>query len=132
MSEAEDVQAPQTLPPSAPPTSQFGLLGTRRLAPLFVTQLLGAFNDNLFKQAFIVILTFGALSAGANSGIYVNLAAGLFIVPFFLFSATAGTLADKYEKSRLIRLVKLGEIAALGHEVPPAEFATVTPEHAGY
>ena len=91
-------------------TSQFGLLGTRRLAPLFVTQFFGAFNDNLFKQAFIVILTFSGLVAIEDTGIYVNLAAGLFILPFFLFSATAGTLADRFEKSRLIRFVKLGEI----------------------
>ena len=91
-------------------TSQFALLGTRRLAPLFVTQFFGAFNDNLFKQAFIVILTFSGLVAIEDTGIYVNLAAGLFILPFFLFSATAGTLADRFEKSRLIRYVKIGEI----------------------
>ena len=91
-------------------TSQFGLLGTRRLAPLFVTQFFGAFNDNLFKQAFIVVLTFSGLVAIEDTGFYVNLAAGLFILPFFLFSATAGTLADRFEKSRLIRFVKLGEI----------------------
>ena len=91
-------------------TSQFGLLSTRRLAPLFVTQFFGAFNDNLFKQAFIVILTFGGLVAADETGIYVNFAAGLFILPFFLFSATAGTLADRFEKSRLIRFVKIGEI----------------------
>lgn len=117
---------------AAASTSQFGLLGTRRLAPLFVTQLFGAFNDNLFKQAFIVILTFGGLIAEDGAGIYVNLAAGLFILPFFLFSATAGTLADKFEKSRLIRLVKLGEIAvaalagiALYLESVPALFAVL-------
>ena len=95
---------------SETPTSQFGLLGTRRLAPLFVTQFFGAFNDNLFKQAFIVILTFSGVVAIDDTGIYVNLAAGLFILPFFLFSATAGTLADRFEKSRLIRFVKIGEI----------------------
>ena len=95
---------------SEAPTSQFGLLGTRRLAPLFVTQFFGAFNDNLFKQAFIVILTFSGLVAIEDTGIYVNVAAGLFILPFFLFSATAGTLADRFEKSRLIRFVKIGEI----------------------
>ena len=117
---------------AAASTSQFGLLGTRRLAPLFVTQFFGAFNDNLFKQAFIVILTFGGLIAEDGAGIYVNLAAGLFILPFFLFSATAGTLADKFEKSRLIRLVKLGEIAvaalagiALYLESVPALFAVL-------
>ncbi|MCY3622680.1 MAG: MFS transporter [Gammaproteobacteria bacterium] len=110
MSEAADAQVPGAGRPSAAPTSQFGLLGTRRLAPLFITQFLGAFNDNLFKQAFIVILTFSGLVAIEDTGIYVNLAAGLFILPFFLFSATAGTLADRFEKSRLIRFVKIGEI----------------------
>ena len=110
MSEATDDQDLGAATISATPTSQFGLLGTRRLAPLFVTQFFGAFNDNLFKQAFIVILTFGGLVAADDTGIYVNFAAGLFILPFFLFSATAGTLADKFEKSRLIRFVKIGEI----------------------
>ena len=110
MSEATDDQDLGAATISATPTSQFGLLGTRRLAPLFVTQFFGAFNDNLFKQAFIVILTFGGLVAADETGIYVNFAAGLFILPFFLFSATAGTLADKFEKSRLIRFVKIGEI----------------------
>jgi len=114
MAEARVVEDRTTPGATAAPTSQFGLLGTRRLAPLFVTQFFGAFNDNLFKQAFIVILTFGILTAEDESGIYVNLAAGLFILPFFLFSATAGTLADKFEKSKLIRLVKLGEIAVAG------------------
>ena len=89
--------------------NQFRLLGTRRLLPLFVTQFLGAFNDNVFKQALILVFVYGGLLA-SDAGIFVNLAAGLFILPFFLFSATAGTLADKFEKSRLIRWVKLGEI----------------------
>ncbi len=92
------------------PTSQFRLLGTRRLAPLFATQFLGAFNDNVFKAALVVVFAYGTLVADDAKGVFVNLAAGLFILPFFLFSATAGTLADKFEKSRLIRLVKLGEI----------------------
>lgn len=110
MSETVHIPAPPSADPPLAPTSQFALLATKRLGPLFVTQFLGAFNDNLFKQAFIVLLTFGALIGSGNSGIYVNLAAGLFILPFFLFSATAGTLADRYEKSRLIRMVKLGEV----------------------
>ena len=96
----------------APSPSQFGLLRTRRLGPLFVTQFFGAFNDNVLKQALALMFVFGGLiGQGANAGIYVNLAAGLLILPFFLFSATAGSLADKVEKSRLIRFVKLGEIA---------------------
>ena len=109
MSEAADNPAPG--PPARPgATSQFGLLGTRRLAPLFVTQFFGAFNDNLFRWAFVAFLTFGGLFAEDMSKILVNVAALLFILPFFLFSATAGALADKFEKSRLVRLVKLGEI----------------------
>ena len=76
-----------------------------------MTQFFGAFNDNVLKQALALMFVFGGLIAqGANAGIYVNLAAGLLILPFFLFSATAGSLADKVEKSRLIRMVKLGEI----------------------
>ena len=92
---------------------QFGLLGTRRLGPLFVTQFLGAFNDNVFKAALAVLFAYGAIAAvedAESKAILVNLAAGLFILPFFLFSATAGVLADKFEKARLIRFVKLGEI----------------------
>ena len=96
---------------AAVPPSQFRLLTTRRLAPLFATQFLGAFNDNVFKQALILVFVYGGLiAASEDTGIFVNLAAGLFIAPFFLFSATAGALADTFEKSRLIRWVKLGEI----------------------
>ena len=95
---------------AAPPTSQFRLLGTRRLGPLFVTQFLGAFNDNVFKNALLLVFVYGGLIATEDQGVFVNLAAGLLIAPFFLFSATAGALADRFEKSRLIRIVKLGEI----------------------
>lgn len=91
--------------------NQFLLLGTRRLLPIFVTQFLGAFNDNVFKQALLILFVFGGLvAAGGDSGITVHIAQGLFVLPFVLFSAIAGTLADKLEKSRLIRLVKLAEI----------------------
>ncbi len=91
--------------------SQFGLLATRRFAPFFFTQLAGAFNDNLFKNALVLLVAFsGAYASGAGRDVLINLAAGLFVLPFFLFSATAGEIADKYEKSRLIRWVKLGEI----------------------
>ena len=91
--------------------SQFGLLKARRFAPFFITQALGAFNDNVFKNALIILVTFGiaGLSEGQRA-LYVNLAAGLFILPFFLFSAFAGQLAEKYEKSRLIRGIKLLEL----------------------
>jgi len=92
-------------------SSQFGLLKVRRFAPFFGTQFLGAFNDNLFKNALIVLLTFQAAKWTAIApGVLTNLAAGIFILPFFLFSATAGQLADKYDKAKLARLVKLLEI----------------------
>ena len=97
---------------SDPDLGQFQLLRTRRFLPFFVTQFLGALNDNLFKNAMVLLLTFqAAQSSTLSTGVLVNLAAGIFILPFFLFSATAGQLADKYERSRIIRLVKLFEIA---------------------
>lgn len=88
--------------------NQFQLLASRRFLPFFLTQFLGAFNDNVFKNALIVMIAFRLAASEANA--LINLAAGLFILPFFLFSATAGQLADKYDKSRLIRIVKLAEI----------------------
>ena len=90
--------------------SQFRLLGTRRFLPFFLTQFLGAFNDNLFRNALVVSITFGASAAAQDAGILANAAQGLFILPFFLFSALAGQLADKYEKSRLIRQTRLIEV----------------------
>jgi len=95
-------------------SSQFRLLRERRFLPFFLTQFLGAFNDNVYKNALVVLITFQAARLGADSpAVLVNLAAGIFILPFFLFSATAGQLADKYEKSRLIRATKLLEIAVM-------------------
>ena len=92
-------------------STQFGLLGARRFAPLFVTQFLGALNDNVLKNAMVVLLTFQAASwTTLKPELLANLAAGLFILPFFLFSATAGQLADKYNKARMAQMVKLLEI----------------------
>lgn len=92
----------------------FHLLKTRRFLPFFSTQFLGAFNDNLFKNALIVLLTFQATSwTSLSAGVLANMAAGVFILPFFLFSATAGQLADKYDKAWLSRLVKLLEISIM-------------------
>ncbi|WP_250464806.1 MFS transporter [Microbulbifer litoralis] len=88
--------------------NQFQLLASRRFLPFFLTQLLGAFNDNVFKSALMVMIAFRLAADQANA--LNNLAAGLFILPFFLFSATAGQLADKYDKSLLIRRIKLAEI----------------------
>lgn len=93
----------------------FHLLRTRRFAPLFVTQFLGAFNDNLLKNALVVLLTFHAGEWSSLSvGLLVNLAAGLFILPFFLFSASAGQLADKFDKALIARWVKALEILLMG------------------
>lgn len=95
---------------------QFALLGQRKFLPLFVTQFLGAFNDNVFKSALSLLFVYGGLVALESQDIVVNLAAALFILPFFLFSALAGQLADKYPKELLIRRIKLCEIiiAAFG------------------
>jgi 1-acyl-sn-glycerol-3-phosphate acyltransferase len=93
--------------------SQFALLKTRRFLPFFLTQFLGAFNDNLFRNALVVSVTFGASAAAGNAGVLSNLAQGLFILPFFMFSALAGQLADKFEKSRLIRQTRLLEVVLM-------------------
>lgn len=89
----------------------FLLLRERRFLPLFITQFLGALNDNVIKNAMIVLLTFQASHwTTLAPGLLANLAAGVFILPFFLFSASAGQLADKYDKARLTRWVKLFEL----------------------
>lgn len=92
-------------------SNQFSLFKARRFTPMFLTQFLGAFNDNVFKQGLILVLTFIA-SKKLNMDISLlnNLAAMLFVLPFFLFSAVAGQLADKHEKSKLTRFIKLLEI----------------------
>ncbi len=82
--------------------------------PLFLTQFFGAFNDNLFKNALVILITFRlAEKNGMNAQILITVVAGLFILPFLLFSATAGQLADKYEKSSLIRIIKFVEIVLM-------------------
>ncbi len=87
------------------------LLMSLRFGPYFLTQFLGAFNDNLYKNALIILITYTlAVKANLNTDTMVNLSAGLFILPYFLFSAFAGQLADKMEKSRYIRFIKLAEI----------------------
>lgn len=95
-------------------SSQFRLLGQRRFAPFFATQFLGALNDNIFRNGLVILITFqGVLVAGMDHVQLANVAAGLFILPFFLFSASAGQLADKYEKSMLIRRIKTLEIGLM-------------------
>ena len=119
--------------PSSP--SPFALLAQRRFAPYFATQALGAFNDNVYKNALVALIgyagagaavavatdggaavaTAGGASdaAGGGDALLINVAAGLFILPFFLFSAFAGQVAERYEKSMLIRRIKLAEIAIM-------------------
>jgi len=95
-------------------SSQFSLLGQRRFAPFFVTQFLGALNDNVFRNGLVILITFqGVLVLGMNHSQLANVASLLFILPFFLFSATAGQVADKYEKSMLMRRIKLLEIVLM-------------------
>ena len=95
-------------------SSQFRLLAERRFGPLFGVQFLGAFNDNVFKQALVILLAYQTASFGTmSSNTLQNLAQALFILPFFLFSATAGQIADKYEKSRLITLTVAIELAVM-------------------
>ncbi|MEM8688925.1 MAG: acyl-[ACP]--phospholipid O-acyltransferase [Pseudomonadota bacterium] len=95
--------------------NQFSLFGQKRFGPLFVTQALGAFNDNAFKQAMVILITFVlAEQQGLKAAVWINLAAGLFILPFFLFSALAGQIADRFDKAMLARRIKLIEIAIMG------------------
>jgi MFS family permease len=91
--------------------SLFHLFAQRRFLPFFITQFLGALNDNLFKNALLVIVVSGAVAGSdSNTNFITNLAAGLFILPYFLFSTTAGQLADRYDKALLIRRIKIAEI----------------------
>ncbi len=97
------------------PKSQFSLLAERRFAPFFWVQFFGALNDNVFKTALITILTYDALNwTTMKVGLLNNLIPGLFILPFVLFSASAGQIADKVEKGNLARAVKLLEIFIMG------------------
>ena len=92
-------------------SNQFQLLNEQRFRPFFFTQFLGAFNDNVFKTALITLVAFRTSSlTSMNGSLLATLLPGLFILPFFLFSATAGQIADKFEKSKLIRMVKVFEI----------------------
>lgn len=110
-----------------PDSSQFSLLGQRRFAPFFGTQFLGALNDNIFRNGLVILVTWkGVEVLGMDYSVLANVAAFLFILPFFLFSATAGQLADKYEKSMLMQRVKLLEIALM----TIAAFALLTEKYA--
>ena len=94
--------------------SQLQLLKQKRFGPFFLTQFFGAFNDNVFKNSLIILIAFQSSFSGSDLSNYIiNLAALLFILPFFLFSATAGQIADRFGKAGLIRKIKLGEIVIM-------------------
>jgi 1-acyl-sn-glycerol-3-phosphate acyltransferase len=101
--------------------SQFRLLAERRFAPFFWTQFLGAFNDNVLRNALVILVTYQAARyIGADSplasmspGVVVALAPGIFILPFFLFSATAGQVAESMDKALLVRIIKAAEIGVM-------------------
>ena len=96
---------------SAPDLS---LLGKRRFAPIFTVQFLGAFNDNLLRFAMVFLATFTIYQAEpGRADALTTLAAGLFTLPYFLFSSIAGQLADGLDKAKLVRWVKLAEIAIM-------------------
>ena len=93
---------------------QLGLLRSRRFVGLFWAQFLGAFNDNLFKNALVILVAYQGISLmGIGSEQLVALSGGILILPFVLFSATAGELADRFRKSSLVRWIKLAEIAIM-------------------
>ena len=95
-------------------SGQFGLLKARRFLPLFATQFLGALNDNVLKNALVILISFqGARFTSLDPKLLANACLAIFILPFFLFSASAGQIADKYDKARLIRIVKAAEIAIM-------------------
>lgn len=85
----------------------------RRFFPLFWVQFLGAFNDNVFKNAMVMLITFQLAQSASDAGFLITLAAGVFILPFFLFSAFAGQIADRFDKTLLIRKIKLAEILVM-------------------
>src|SRR5262245_36814396 len=94
--------------------SQFRLLAERRFGPFFGVQFLGAFNDNVFKQWLVILLAYQTAHFTAlPNDVLQNLAQALFVLPFFLFSATAGQIADKYEKSGLITVTVAIELAVM-------------------
>ncbi len=95
-------------------SNQFRLLRQRRFGPLFLTQLLGAFNDNVYKNALVILVAYHAAAySSLDPNLLTNLAAGVFILPFVLFSASAGQIADKFDKSAVIRVIKAIEIAIM-------------------
>src|SRR3954463_1139786 len=106
-------------------TASFRLLGKRRFLPLFATQFLGAFNDNLFKQAMVLFATYSIYSDAKKEAAFSAVATGLFILPFFLLSALSGQLADSHDKARIVRIIKTAEIAIMVVGAAGLMFASV-------
>ncbi|MCZ8017378.1 MFS transporter [Novosphingobium sp.] len=94
-------------------TTSTHLIRSRRFLPLFVTQLLNAFNDNLYRNAMVFFVVYSVYSSEAAEGLFSAVASALFILPFFLLSALAGQLADMRDKARIIRIVKASEIGIM-------------------
>jgi MFS family permease len=94
-------------------TTNTNLIGQRRFLPLFVTQLLGAFNDNLYKNAMLLFVVYSIYDSEAQEARFSAIASGMFILPFFLLSALAGQLADMRDKARLIRIIKTCEVGIM-------------------
>jgi acyl-[acyl-carrier-protein]-phospholipid O-acyltransferase/long-chain-fatty-acid--[acyl-carrier-protein] ligase len=93
---------------------QTHLLKSQRFLPLFITQFFGAFNDNIFKNAFLIWFTYDiAFKLKMDAQLMVTIASGLFVLPFFLFSALAGQVADKFEKFKIVHIIKIAEIALM-------------------
>lgn len=89
------------------------LFTSPRLLPFFVVQFLGAMNDNLYKNALVILIAYRDAQSSTDTQVVVTIASALFILPYFLFSATAGQMADKLAKTRLVRIVKLWEVGVM-------------------
>ena len=92
--------------------SMFDLLAKKRFGPLFGVQFLGALNDNIFKNTMLILFAYRATTE-TEAGLLTNLGQGLFILPFFLFSPLAGQLTDKFDKSRIMSIIKAFEIGIM-------------------
>src|ERR1700733_546042 len=105
---------PKALRPRAPRRGPLALLGARRFGPLWTTQFLSAFNDNALKNALVLMLAYRPeMARGVPAGMLIPLAGALFILPFFLGSATAGELGDSRDKAKNIPIIKMTEIVVM-------------------
>ena len=94
-------------------TTATHLIRQRRFFPLFVTQLLGAFNDNLFKNAMVLFVVYSLYNDEAQEAAFSGIASALFVLPFVTLSALSGQLADMRDKARIIRIVKAAEVGIM-------------------